>query len=67
MNKKRVFLVKTTDFLHDRRPRVGGEEGEEKHPPVGKEINRPKCPNNSPPCREVFDSCCTRKLLSFLS
>ena len=36
-----------------------GEEGEEKHPPVGKEINRPKCPNNQPPCHEVFDSCCT--------
>ena len=27
------------------------EEGEEKHPPVGKDINRPKFPNNTPPCR----------------
>ena len=27
MNKKRVFLVKTTDFLHDRGPRVGGGGG----------------------------------------
>ena len=25
------------------------EEGEEKHPPVGKDINRPPFPNHSPP------------------
>ena len=36
------------------------EEGEEKHPPVGKDINRPKFPNNSPPCR--YDVGCTQVL-----
>ena len=33
--------------------RVVGEEGEEKRPPLGKDINRPKNPNHSPPSRHV--------------
>ena len=41
MNKKRLFV------------HAWGEEGEEKRPPVGKDINRPKNPNNSPPSRHV--------------
>ena len=40
MNKNRLFC-----------PRVGGGGGEENHPPVGKDINRPPFPNHSPPCR----------------
>ena len=39
MNKNRLFV------------HAWGEEGEENHPPVGKDINRPKIPNHSPPCR----------------
>ena len=41
MNKKRLFV------------HAWGEEGEEKRPPVGKDINRPKNPNNSPTSRHV--------------
>ena len=43
MNKK------TTFFVH-----AWGEEGEEKHPPVGKEINRPKCPKQTSPLAMRF-------------
>ena len=38
------YNEKLTDFFYT-------EEGEEKHPPVGKDINRPQFPNHSPPCR----------------
>ena len=40
-----------TFFLHQAFFYWVGEEGEEKHPPVGKNINRPKIHNHSPPCR----------------
>ena len=46
------FYIKTQAFFTC--PRV--EEGEEKHPPVGKDINRPKFPNNSPPCRYTLST-----------
>ena len=52
-NNKTLVFKNLRTFLYDRGPRVGGggEEGEEKRPPVGKDINRPKNPNNSPPSR----------------
>ena len=49
--KLRTFLTwEEGDFLHEKlRTFLTWEEGEEKLPPVGKDINRPKNPNNSPP------------------
>ena len=62
MENLRTFLVKLTGFftwkycvLFYNEKTYGlffwGEEGEEKRPPVGKDINRPKIPNHSPPRR----------------
>ena len=43
-----------------------GEEGEEKHPPVGKDINRPQFPNHSPPlATQVRVTRCPRLHTSF--
>ena len=53
LTQKTTFFYKPTDLFYMTGVHAWREEGEEKHPPVGKDINRPKFPNNSPPCHDV--------------
>ena len=48
MNHYKQYYKRMIYFLIQRSRVVREEGGEEKHPSVGKEINRPKCPNKPP-------------------
>ena len=48
LTQKTTFLLQTLLSFYMTGVHAWGEEGEEKHPPVGKEINRPQYPNKTP-------------------